>query len=226
MTHAGMKKLVLIGLLLANFGCTCAQTAHDVLCWQGVRVRVPLDSAQWAMKGSYQYLRDQRASGFYLHFGSLYLFYRLSKTSLTLSPGYVLGQVDDLGRAHLVQLRMLQALPIFKSNAQLRLTLDRLWFDASTDKGMSSPSYTRVRAQVAIEPMLSKVFQVTLNVEPFPYHSEGWFMEVRSQAGIRWLLSKHVSAEITYFNRWCGYASARVTWEHAVVLHLAFQVGG
>jgi hypothetical protein len=226
MSRAVMKNLLLTSFLLGSFGCTCAQPGHDVLGWLGARVQVPLDSSHWAMEGSYQYLRDQRASGFYLHFGSLYLFYRLGKTSLTLSPGYVLGQVDDLGRAHLVQLRLLQALPLFKSNAQLRLTLDRLWFDASADKGARVPSYSRVRAQAAIEPMLSKTFQVMLNAEPFLYHSDGWFLEVRSQAGIRWLLSGHVSAQLSYFNRWCGYASARVIWEHAVMLHLAFQVGG
>jgi hypothetical protein len=216
-----MKQLLAAGLVLGGCGNAFGQANHDGLGWAGISLRVQSDSSQWGLEVSYQYLAYRRASHFYLHFGSLHLLYRMGRTPLLISPGYMLGQIDDVGLAHLGQLQIFYLLSLGSWQPQVRFTLDRVWFEASADQG--AIPYTRGRIQLSLEPTIAKKIRLMINTEPFVYHNLGWLKEIRSQAGFEWLLSEIFSIKIGYFHRWQGYNSTQINHEHAAMLLISFR---
>lgn len=223
-----MKQRLTILLLLTTAPPACAQGDSDFLGWYGARVAARLPASPWSAEATYQYLTYERASRYYLDFGALYVSYKLRKSGVQFSPGYVRGSLDQLGRAHVLQARVLQQAADWRLRPQWRVTADRLWLQFPPEPpatGFAAPVY-RVRLLLGIEPKLSDTWSAQVNTEPFLYRAGKWGQELRSQAGLKWQAWPRGGLELKYFNRWVGYSPARVRWEHAVIVLVGYQIGG
>lgn len=211
--------------LNTNLSSAQRYQSRDFDGWGWVGVHVPIDSSTWSADGIYRYRTYQNWSRTASHFGTIYVTYNFPRRGFSLTPLYAIGDMDQTGRVQVLQVRLLQTLPRWQLRPRWRLTLDQIWFASFGADGQRVPDLHRVRVMVGIEPRLSDELTLILNTEPFVYRSNFWFRENRTQVGGRLRVWQHLDIGLIYLNRWTGFPSARVTWEHFLILNTAFRLG-
>lgn len=209
-----MKTWFLISLSVLTANASLAQRGSDGLLWGIVGVNWQSDSAILSVEGTYQYLRYEQASRYFLSLGSLHLTHRLTRRGLSLTGGYVLGDLDQVGDATVIQLRLRQTWKQPRNTFYGQLTIDRLRTSRPPHEGDDKVSIFRLRTQLSAERQLNEHISLLLATEPFLLRGYEWFSEVRSQTGVRWRTRSGLAIGLFYLNRWTDYATARVNWEH------------